>query len=167
MAENGPKFVPKKSPVPARSAAPSKGEPERREAVVTPAAPTAHEAVQPGTRRRFTASEKLRLVKAAEAAIASGERGALEALLRKEGIYSSHLSSWRRQFAAGGEAGLVARTPGRKPKLDAKARELQAVTKENEALKRKLRIANALIDLQKKAHELLGLALPEPPEEES
>ena len=167
MAENGPKFVPKPSQVPARGAVPAKGEPERREAVVTPASPTAHEAVQPGTRRRFTASEKLRLVKAAEAAVASGERGALEALLRKEGIYSSHLSSWRRQFATGGVAGLVARTPGRKPKLDAKARELLAVTKENEALKRKLRIANALIDLQKKAHELLGLALPEPPEEES
>jgi hypothetical protein len=57
------------------------------------------------------------------------------------------------QVAAGGEAGLVARTPGRKPKLDAKARELLAVTKENEALKRKLRIANALIDLQKNRRE--------------
>jgi transposase-like protein len=123
--------------------------------------PTAHEAVQPGTRRRFTASEKLRLVKAAQAAIASGERGALEALLRKEGIYSSHLSSWRRQFGAGGEAGLTPRTPGRKPKLDAKDRQLLTATKEIEALQRKLRVANALISLQKKAHELLGLALPE------
>jgi transposase-like protein len=55
--------------------------------------------VEPGTRRRFTTAEKLRLVKAAEAAIASGERGALEALLRREGIYSSHLSTWRRQVA--------------------------------------------------------------------
>ena len=123
--------------------------------------------MQPGTRRRFSASEKLRLVKAAEAAIASGERGALEALLRKEGIYSSHLASWRRQLGGGGEAGLAPRKPGRKPKLDAKARELLAVTKEVEALKRKLRIANALIDLQKKAHELLGLTLPAAPEEES
>jgi transposase len=121
--------------------------------------------VQPGTRRRFTASEKLRLVRAAEAAIASGERGALEALLRREGLYSSHLSTWRRQLAVGGEAGLASRTPGRKPKLDAKGREFAAVTKENENLKRKLRVANALIDLQKKAHELLGLTLPEAPEE--
>ena len=167
MAENGPKFVPKPSPVPARNVVPSKGEPERHEAVARPAPPTAHEAVQPGTRRRFTASEKLRLVRAAEAAVASGERGALEALLRKEGIYSSHLSSWRHQFAVGGEVGLIARTPGRKPKLDAKARELLAVTKENEALKHRLRIASALIDLQKKAHELLGLALPAPSEEAS
>lgn len=167
MAENGPKFVPKPSQVPARNVVPSKGEPDRREAVVTPASPMAHEAVQPGPRRRFTASEKLRLVKAAEAAVASSERGALEALLRREGIYSSHLSSWRHQFAVGGEAGLVARTPGRKPKLDAKARELLVVTKELEVLKRKLRIANALIDLQKKAHELLGLALPAAPEGEA
>jgi transposase-like protein len=139
-----------------------KGAPEAHDAARVAAA---HQAVQPGTRRRFTAPEKLRLVKAAEAAIASGERGALEALLRKEGIYSSHLSTWRRQLAAGGEAGLTSRTPGRKPKLDAKARELVAVTKENENLKRKLRIAHALIELQKKAHELLGLTLPEPPEE--
>jgi transposase-like protein len=135
--------------------------PEPHEVVQSTAA---HEAVEPGTRRRFTTADKLRLVKAAEAAIVSGERGALEALLRREGIYSSHLSAWRRQVAAGGQAGLASRPPGRKPKLDAKGRELLAVTKENEDLKRKLRVANALIDLQKKAHELLGLTLPEPPE---
>jgi len=160
VAENGPELVPKPSPVPSRVAH-AEGEPKREPA------PAAHEAVQPGTRRRFTASEKLRLVKAAEVAVASGERGALEALLRKEGIYSSHLSSWRRQLGSGGEAGLSPRKPGRKPTLDMKARELLKVTKENETLKRKLRIANALIDLQKKAHELLGLTLPEVPEEES
>ena len=100
-------------------------------------------------------------MKAAEAAIASGERGALEALLRKEAIYSSHLSTWRRQFAGNGEAGLAARRPGRKPRLDAAGRALLAVTKENAALKRKLYVAEALIALQKKAHELLGLTLPE------
>ena len=117
------------------------------------------------TRRQFTAAEKLRLVKAAEVALASGERGALEAMLRAEGIYSSQLAAWRLQFGARGEAGLASRTPGRKPKLSAKDRELLAVTKRNEVLQRKLRIANALIALQKKAHELLGLALPESEEE--
>lgn len=121
------------------------------------------ESVPSKTRRQFTASEKLRLVKAAEAALASGERGALEALLREEGIYSSQLSAWRTQFGARGEAGLASRTPGRKPKLSAKDRELLAVTKQNEVLQRKLRIANALIELQKKAHELLGLTRPAPP----
>lgn len=104
---------------------------------------------------------------AADAALASGVRGAVEALLRKEGIYSSLLSAWRVQLGANGAAGLTPRKPGRKPRLDAKDRELLAVTKENEVLQRKLRIANALIALQKKAHELLGLALPEPHEGET
>ncbi len=62
---------------------------------------------------------------------------------------------------AGGKAGLKAQKPGRKPKLDNAERQLLAVTKENAALKRKLAIANAVIDLQKKAHEVLGLALPD------
>ena len=125
--------MPKPSPVSGRAVAPAQGERPRREpGVATPS----HEAVQPGTRRRFTAAEKLRIVKAAEAAIASGERGALEALLRKESIYSSHLSTWRRQLAANGEAGLAARRPGRKPRLDATGRALLAATKENAALKR-------------------------------
>ena len=106
-------------------------------------------------------------MKAAEAAIASGERGALEALLRKESIYSSHLSTWRRQLAVNGEAGLTARRPGRKPRLDAAGRALLAATKENAALKRKLYVAEALISLQKKAHELLGLTLPEQGEDAS
>lgn len=124
------------------------------------------ESVPAKMRRQFTASEKLRLVKDAEAALASGERGALEALLRKEGIYSSQLSAWRQQFGAGGEAGLTSRKPGRKPKLSVKDREMLALTKQNETLERKLRVANALIALQKKAHELLGLTLPESEEEE-
>lgn len=123
------------------------------------------ESVQPKKRRRFSASEKLRLVRAAEAAVASGVRGALEALLRKEGIYSSHLSAWRQQLGAGGTSGLTPQKPGRKPKLDEKDRKLLAVTKENAVLKRKLQVANALIGLQKKAHEILGLALPELDEE--
>jgi len=124
-----------------------------------------HESVAPKLRRQFTASEKLRLVKAADAALASGERGALEALLRKEAIYSSQLAAWRQQLGTSGEAGLTSRKPGRKPKLGAADRALLAVTQQNEALHRKLRVANALIDLQKKAHELLGLTLPELPEE--
>jgi transposase-like protein len=156
--------VPKPPQVLGRKVAPDEGEPERkpRESNINGAS---QESVQAKTRRQFTASEKLRLVKAAEVALASGERGALEALLRREGIYSSQLSAWRVQFGANGESGLTSRKPGRKPKLSAHDRALLAVTKENEALQRKLRIANALIALQKKAHELLGLTLPEPEEE--
>jgi transposase len=119
------------------------------------------ESVPPRSRRRFSAAEKLRLVKSADAALASGERGALEALLRKEGIYSSHLSAWRKQLGTQGAAGLEARKPGRKPKLDAKDKQLLAAQRELAALRRKLEVANALIELQKKAHAVLGLALPE------
>lgn len=104
------------------------------------------------------------MVKAAEAAVQGGKRGALEALLRKEGIYSSHLSAWRQQLAVRGQDGLAPQKPGRKPKLDAKDRELLAAKKELASLKRKLHIANAVIDLQKKAHVVLGLALPELPD---
>ena len=118
------------------------------------------EVVPKKKRKHFSASEKLRILKAAKAAAATGVRGAVEELLRKEGIYSSHLSAWREQLSARGVEGLAAQKPGRKPKLDEKERELLAVKKQLAKLERKLLVANAVIDLQKKAHEVLGLALP-------
>lgn len=124
------------------------------------------ETVAPKPRRRFAAAEKLRILKAAEAALASGERGALEALLRKEGIYGSHLSAWRQQFAATGSQGLAPRTPGRKPTLSETERELLALKKKYAQLEQKLKVANAVIDLQKKAHAVLGIALPTLDEED-
>ena len=153
--------MPKSSPVPGRENSPE-AERRQRERGVNGASV---ETVPPKKRRQFAAAEKLRIVKAADAAIASGVRGALEALLRKEGIYSSHLSTWRKQFGAQGVAGLEARKPGRKPKLDAKDRELLAAHKELAKLRRKLEIADAVIELQKKAHAILGIALPQFDEE--
>jgi transposase len=119
------------------------------------------EVVPKKSRRKFSASEKLRIVKAAGAALASGERGALEKLLRVEGVYSSQLSSWRQQFTSRGVAGLSSQKPGRKPRLGEKDLQLLALTKRAAELERKLAIANALLDLQKKAHAILGIALPE------
>lgn len=119
------------------------------------------ETVVPKKRRKFTASEKQRLVKDAAAAVASGEPGALEAFLRREGIYSSHLSAWRQQLAVGGSDALTSAKPGRKPKLDDKDRQLLALERRNAQLEKKLQLANAIIDLQKKAHAILGIALPE------
>src|SRR5690606_25279630 len=113
------------------------------------------------TRRKYPAPEKLRISKSAEAAVASGERGALEALPRRAGIDGAHLSALRQELAARGTAGLASQKPGRKPKLDENERKLLALTKRNAELERKLAIAHALIELQKKAHELLGMALPE------
>lgn len=119
---------------------------------------SSQETVPPGVRRTFTAAEKLRLVKAASVALASGERGALAALLRKEGIYSSQLAKWQRQFGLDGEAGLALRRPGRKPRLDDQGRQLFDAKKAIDSLEKKLRIANALIGLQKKAQEVMALA---------
>ena len=76
-------------------------------------------------------------------------------------MYSSHLSSWRQQLASQGAAGLASQKPGRKPTLDEKDRQLIALTKRAAELERKLALANALLDLQKKAHAILGIALPE------
>jgi len=123
------------------------------------------EVVPKRTRKKYSASEKLRIVKAADAAVASGERGALEALLRREGIYSSHLSAWRQQLSARGAEGLAAQKPGRKPKLDEKDREIVALKKQLAKVERKLLVADAVIELQKKAHAVLGIALPEYDEE--
>jgi transposase len=112
------------------------------------------------TRRVFTAAEKLRIVKKADACIASGERGAIEAMLREEGLYSSALSTWRAQLSAHGTGGLEPRKTGRKVKLDVKDRRNVELAKRNAVLERKLHIAEAIIALQKKAHEILGIALP-------
>jgi transposase-like protein len=114
-------------------------------------------------RRRFTAAEKLRIVQEASACTGRGE---IEALLRREGIYSSHLSQWRQQLAVGGNEALKGRKPGRKPKLDAKDRRIQELERKNAYLKRELLISQKLIELQKKAHEVLGIALPQPPNDE-
>jgi transposase-like protein len=113
-----------------------------------------------GLRRTFSASEKLGIVKDADACLASGVRGALEEMLRKKGIYSSQLSSWRGQLDALGASGLEPRKVGRKPKLDVKDRRNAELLKRNAVLERKLHIAGAIIELQKKAHEILGIALP-------
>jgi transposase-like protein len=103
----------------------------------------------------FSAADKLRIVQEADRCLASGERGALGALLRREGIYSSLLTSWRTHLGAHGASGLAAKKPGRKPKFTEAERLNVELTKRNAVLEKKLRIANALIALQKKAHEIV------------
>jgi transposase-like protein len=108
-------------------------------------------------RRKFTVEEKKRILK--KAATCQG-RGELAALLQREGLYNSHLTSWRKQFEHHGEAGLAAKRPGPAPTKDAKDRMIEQLEKRNARLEKELRISKALIDLQKKAHEILGIALP-------
>ena len=156
-AENGLTNMPQPSRKPALLAMP----PPRARPLPVASSAAPLETVAKRSRRVFSAAEKLRIVREADACLASGERGALGAMLRREGIYSSLLGAWRVQLGAHGAAGLVAKKPGRKPKLTEAERVNVALVKRNAELERKLHIANVLIALQKKAHEILGLALPE------
>jgi transposase len=149
--------VPKPFPDSARSGPPQS---ERQ-----PRAPEGSEATLEtvGKRRRrvFSAADKLRIVKEADRCLASGKRGALGEMLRKEGIYSSLVSTWRTQLGTHGTTGLTAKKVGRKPKLTEAERRIVELTKRNAQLEQKLHVANVLIGLQKKLHDLLGIPLPE------
>lgn len=105
-------------------------------------------------RRRFTAEYKLRLLREAERCKEPGEIGAL---LRREGLYSSHLSAWRREREQAARSALANRKRGRKPRIvDPKLKQLE---RENARLKRRLQQAELMLELQKKASELLGIPL--------
>ena len=108
-------------------------------------------------RKRFAPEDKTRILKEADACKARGELGAL---LRKEGIYSSHLTNWRAQLHREGAAGLTPKRPGPKPSKDEKDRRIEKLEKEKAKLEKELRISQKLIELQIKAHEILGIALP-------
>lgn len=108
-------------------------------------------------RRRFSAEDKRRILAEAEAC---NERGQLSALLRRERLYGSQLATWRAQLEQDGPLGLQAKKPGRKPLKDAKERRIEELERDKAKLERKLLIAEKLIELQKKAQELLAAAQP-------
>ena len=107
------------------------------------------------TRRRFSAEYKASIVREAAACRESGEVGAL---LRREGLYSSHLSVWRRELRQHGVDGLVAKKRGPAAKAKPSAREVQ-LEREKRKLEKRLAKAEAIIEFQKKVHELLGIPL--------
>ncbi len=86
-------------------------------------------------RRVFTAAEKLRIL---QEAAKSSKRGEIEALLRREAIYSSHLAAWRKQLALRGTEGLEGAKPGRKPKLDARDHRILELERRVQLLEREL-----------------------------
>lgn len=131
---------------------------------IAPPAPNP-EVAATAKRRQFSSSDKRRILAAADRCREVGEIGAL---LRREGIYSSQLATWRKQRAATERAGLEPQKRGRKadPTL-AEARRVATLTKENERLRRKLATAQTIIDVQKKLCTLLGLPTAEDPEEPS
>ena len=105
-------------------------------------------------RRRFTAEYRLRILKHADACKKPGELGAL---LRREGLYSSLLTNWRRQREQGGLREMRDRRRGPKPRpVDPRMKQLEA---ENRRLQRKLQRAETIITLQKKVAEILGIPL--------
>jgi transposase len=104
-------------------------------------------------RRRFGNADKRRIVLAADACTKPGEIGAL---MRREGVYSSSLSTWRRQYAAGELSGTVAKKRG--PKADparAETQQLAQVIRERDRLRVQLSNAQLIIDVQKKVAALL------------
>jgi transposase-like protein len=120
---------------------------------------TETEVVAKAARRRFTAAEKLRVLKEADRCSKPGELGAL---LRREGLYSSHLAAWREARRGGELAGLTPRARGPKVKpVDPRDRKLTEQAREIARLQARLDRAEGLIELQKKAAALLSLPLPE------
>jgi transposase len=110
------------------------------------------EVVPRAKRRQFSAKYKLRILTEADQCTQQGEIGAL---LRREGLYSSHLTTWRRQRDRGQLAGLTPKKRGRKP--DPQAVELARLQRENEQLKARLEQAETIIEVQKKLSQMLGL----------
>ncbi len=121
------------------------------------AAPESHhpdsEVVAQAKRRSFTAEYKLRILAAADQA--KGSHG-IGALLRREGLYSSLLSTWRRERDAGALQALTSQKRGPKSKRDPIAEENQQLRRETLRLTEELRKAEIVIDIQKKVAALLG-----------
>lgn len=118
------------------------------------------EVLEKPERRRFTAEYKSRILAESERCAAPG---ALGALLRREGLYSSHLATWRRQREEGMGVGLTPKRRGRKSKKDPLAGENARLLRENEWLREKLRKAELIIDVQKKVAALLGTPIEDSP----
>ncbi len=109
-------------------------------------------------RRRFDAAYKLRILEEADRC---SEPGQLGELLRREGLYSSHLTNWRRLREEGTFQSLGSKKRGRKAKRnDATAQELDRLRRENQRLAERLRQTEAIVEVQKKVSEILGLTTP-------
>ena len=126
---------------------------------VAPAGTPEPEVVPKVRRRTFSAKYKLRVVREADACTRPGEVGAL---LRREGLYSSHLSKWRKQREDGSLEGLTPRRRGRK--ANPEARRIAKLEKEVERLRRELEQAQTIITVQKKLADLLRSLQEDEPE---
>jgi transposase-like protein len=114
------------------------------------------EVVAKAKRRQYTNAYKLRILEELEGSQGSGETGAL---LRREGLYSSHLTKWRRQRERGELGGATVQKRG--PKSDPQANEIVKQQQEIDRLRERLRQAELIIDVQKKVAQLLGVPIEE------
>lgn len=108
-------------------------------------------------RRRFTADYKQKILREADNCRQSGEIGAL---LRREGLYWSNLTYWRRQRESGELAGLTAKRRGpQRRERNPLAERVRELERDNVRLKRRAERAEGLVELQKKVSEILGIEL--------
>ena len=138
-----------------------RGEPERSggepngvaNKLATDTPPPDTEVLAQSKRRQFTAAYKARIVEEAQRCT---EQGQIGELMRREGLYSSALTQWRRQYQTGALQGLKDDKRGRKRTRDARDQELERLQRENERLSKKLSQAELIIDIQKKVAAMLG-----------
>ena len=130
---------------------------ERMESTVTKRTSPTTEVSEKPARRRFTAEYKLRILAEADRCTKLGQIGEV---LRREGLYSSHLTNWRKQRDEGVLSGLKPKRRGRKAKPNNPlADEVAQLQRKNRRLKEKLRQAELIIDVQKKVSEMLNIPL--------
>ena len=112
-------------------------------------------------RRRFTAEYKRKVLQEADACTKTGE---IAAVLRREGLYSSHLTVWRRQREAGELSGLAAKKRGPQARVsDERDRKIAQLERELARQTARAEKAEAIVEVQKKVGELLGVVMPPDP----
>lgn len=107
-------------------------------------------------RRRFKAAYKLKILKQTDEA----DEGQIGAIMRREGLYSSLLSTWRQQRETGTLEALAPKKRGPKPTKDGAQEEIERLQRKVARLEYKLETAELIIDVQKKVSQLLGIKLP-------
>ncbi len=130
---------------------------ERMESIVIKRTTPTTEVGEKPVRRRFSAEYKLRILAEVDRCTEPGQIGEV---LRREGLYSSHLTNWRKQRDEGVLAGLKPKRRGRKAKTkNPLADENAKLQRKNRRLEEKLRQAELVIDVQKKVSEMLNIPL--------
>jgi len=156
LERGSPSFAPEAAPERSAGAGSGAG---REVPSAPPASSVDPEVLAHARRRQFSERYKLKIVREADACAAPGEVGAM---LRREGLYSSHLAAWRKQVREGALRELRGKKRGPARKEDrASAKRIAQLERENTRLRRRLKDAETIIEFQKKVSEVLGMPLRE------